>query len=161
MKERKPRNPRMQDPTEKARLAAAAEIEQRLDAPAGPGKPKEAKAKASKPAKVEKAAKADKPAKVDKPSKADRPAKAEKAPKPKALSALDAAAQVLAASDKPMRAIEIVGAMAKQGLWKSAGGKTPEATIYAAILREIQRKGPQARFRKVERGLFASSAKGA
>ena len=44
--------------------------------------------------------------------------------------------------------------MAKRGLWSSPNGKTPEATLYAAILREIGTKGDAARFRKVERGQF-------
>jgi hypothetical protein len=42
-----------------------------------------------------------------------------------------------------------------QGLWASPAGKTPEATLYAAITREIGRKGKAARFRKVDRGRFA------
>jgi hypothetical protein len=44
--------------------------------------------------------------------------------------------------------------MAARGLWSSPNGKTPEATLYAAILREISTKGEAARFRKVERGQF-------
>ena len=35
----------------------------------------------------------------------------------------------------------------------SPGGKTPEATLYASILRDT-RKGRHAQFRKVDRGLF-------
>ena len=46
-------------------------------------------------------------------------------------------------------------ALAAQGLWTSPGGKTPHATLYAAMLREITAKGSQARFKKVERGQFA------
>ena len=38
-------------------------------------------------------------------------------------------------------------------LW-STGGKTPHATLYAAIIREIAKKGKDARFRKVDRGRF-------
>lgn len=75
---------------------------------------------------------------------------------PKRISALDAAAQVLAASKEPMRAKDLIAAMADQGLWSSPNGKTPEATLYAAMIREIAAKGSEARFRKVERGLFAS-----
>jgi hypothetical protein len=44
--------------------------------------------------------------------------------------------------------------MATQGLWTSPGGKTPAATLYSAIIREIKLKGGEARFRKVERGKF-------
>jgi len=74
--------------------------------------------------------------------------------KPKRTTALDAAAQVLKASGKPMRAKELIDAMAEKGLWKSPGGATPHSTLYAALIREIATKGKDARFRKVERGLF-------
>ena len=74
--------------------------------------------------------------------------------KPKRVSALDAAVQVLRKASKPMRAKEMIAAMAKQGLWQSPAGKTPHATLYAAILREIGKKGDAARFRKGERGQF-------
>ena len=43
--------------------------------------------------------------------------------------------------------------MLAKGLWKTSG-KTPAATIYAAIIREIAAKGSESRFRKVERGKF-------
>ena len=45
--------------------------------------------------------------------------------------------------------------MAAKGYWKSPGGKTPAATLYSAILRECQKKGKDARFKKVDRGRFA------
>ena len=89
-------------------------------------------------------------------------AKGEKAPKtpkpvkPKRVSALDAAAQVLAASEVPMRAKEMIAAMEAKKLWTSPGGKTPEATLYAAIIREIAAKGTAARFKKHERGVFVA-----
>lgn len=80
---------------------------------------------------------------------------------PTRVSALDAAAQLLAVSKEPMRAKDLIAAMAEQGLWSSPNGKTPEATLYAAMIREIAAKGEGARFRKVERGLFAAgTAKG-
>lgn len=91
--------------------------------------------------------------------KANAP-KPAKEPKPKRVSALDAAAQVLAASETPMRAKELIAAMEAKGLWRSPGGKTPEATLYAAIVREIAAKGDAARFRKHDRGAFVA-AKGA
>jgi hypothetical protein len=37
---------------------------------------------------------------------------------------------------------------------RPVNGKTPPATIYAAILREIQKKGEGAWFRKAARGKF-------
>jgi hypothetical protein len=105
-------------------------------------------AKAKAPAKA-----APKPAKA---KGAKAPAKAKEDAKPKRVSALDAAAQVLAASRVPMRAKEMVAEMESKGLWKSPGGKTPEATPYAAIIREIAAKGNAARFKKHERGVFVA-----
>ena len=65
-----------------------------------------------------------------------------------------AAAKVLEEADEPLGCKEIVQRAFKKGYWASSG-KTPDATIYSAILREIQNKGDKARFRKVERGKFA------
>lgn len=81
--------------------------------------------------------------------------------KPKRVSALDAAAQILAKVGKPMRAQELITAMAEQGLWKSPAGKTPHATLYAAMMREARDKGDAARFQKVDRGMFAVRKVGA
>ncbi len=78
---------------------------------------------------------------------------------PKRLSALDAAAQVLAKGGAEMSAREMVAAMTEQGLWSSPGGKTPDATLYSAIIREIGAKGSDSRFRKTARGRFASNGK--
>jgi hypothetical protein len=111
--------------TEKARKAAIAEIQKRMDG--------------------------------DKPKTAKTP-KQPKEPKAKRVSALDAAAKVLAGSSKPMRATEMIAEMQAKGLWKSPDGKTPEATLYAAIIREIAAKGKDARFKKHERGVFVATA---
>ncbi|MDY7110218.1 MAG: winged helix-turn-helix domain-containing protein, partial [Planctomycetota bacterium] len=81
------------------------------------------------------------------------PAKKAKSDKPKKPSGLDAAAQVLAEAKEPMRCKEMVETMIAKGLWSSSG-KTPHATIYAAIIREIAGKGDQSRFKKTDRGLF-------
>jgi hypothetical protein len=75
--------------------------------------------------------------------------------KQKKLSALDAAAKVLGETGAPMTCPEMIGAMAAQGYWTSPGGKTPHATLYSAIAREIATKGDQARFTKADRGTFA------
>ena len=84
--------------------------------------------------------------------------KAERKPatgdKPKRRSALDAAAEVLRKAGKPMRSQELITAMAEQGLWSSPNGKTPAATLYSALLREIQQKGSETRFKKTDRGQF-------
>ena len=83
--------------------------------------------------------------------------KAPKEAKEKKLSAIDAAAQVLSASKEPMNAKEMIEAMATKGLWTSPGGKTPHATLYSAIIREIATKGKESRFVKKDRGQFAAS----
>ena len=74
------------------------------------------------------------------------------------MSALDAAAQVLANAKEPMNTKAMIEAMAAKGLWTSPGGKTPHATLYSAIIREIALKGKEARFVKTERGKFAAKA---
>ncbi len=81
-----------------------------------------------------------------------------KAPKPARPSGLSAAALVLAQAGEPMRCEEIVDRMLASGAWKT-NGKTPEATIYAAIIREIRDRGAESRFRKTDRGLFAATGK--
>lgn len=120
---------RKPDSVEKARQDAIASIEARL---------------AGKPSATPKTAKTAKAAKVAKPAA------------PRRTSALDAAATVLADATGPMRTKEMIATMSERGLWTSPGGKTPEATLYAAILREITTKGDAARFRKHDRGLFAA-----
>ncbi len=93
-----------------------------------------------------------------KPAAAKKPAtkKAAKAKdaKPKKISAIDAAAKVLGESKEALNTKQMVEAMASKGYWTSPGGKTPHATLYSAILREINEKGKDARFKKTERGHF-------
>jgi hypothetical protein len=71
----------------------------------------------------------------------------------KKLSCMAAALKVLAESGEPMNAKEMIDAMEAKGYWSSPGGKTPHATLYSAILRELSR-GDQSRFVKTERGRF-------
>ena len=40
-----------------------------------------------------------------------------------------------------------------KGYWKS-DGKTPHATVYSAIIREISSRGKDSRFKRTERGKF-------
>ncbi|HEY7158955.1 MAG TPA: winged helix-turn-helix domain-containing protein, partial [Gemmataceae bacterium] len=87
-------------------------------------------------------------------AKRKRQTKMPAAPKEKKLSALDAAAKVLAEVGQAMSCQELIGAMAAKGYWTSPGGKTPHATLYSAILREITTKGTASRFVKAERGKF-------
>lgn len=88
-------------------------------------------------------------------TKAAKPAKATAKPDAKRLSQIEAAVSVLAKAGEPMNCKAMVEAMAKQGLWSSPGGKTPEGTLYASILRNINTNGKDARFKKVDRGQFA------
>jgi hypothetical protein len=96
-------------------------------------------------------------AQAPKTAKATKPKAAKtKARKEKKVSAIDAAAQVLAGAKEPMTAKEMIEAMATKALWTSPGGKTPHATLYSAIIREISLKGKESRFVKSERGKFAA-----
>lgn len=79
--------------------------------------------------------------------------RAPKGAQERGLSGLDAAAKVLQEAGEPLDCKTIVERAFEKGYWRS-DGKTPAATIYSAILREIQAKGPQARFRKASRGKF-------
>ena len=58
------------------------------------------------------------------------------------MSQLQAAIAVLKKARKPMSCKEMVEAMATQNLWSSPGSKTPHATLYSAILRDL-RNGPE------------------
>lgn len=40
---------------------------------------------------------------------------------------------------------------------RSRWNHPPDATLYAAMIREIAAKGKESRFRKLERGLFAAA----
>lgn len=93
------------------------------------------------------------------PAKAEAKAKPA-APSPKAvpqkgLGLLSAAAAVLERSDTPMSVKAMIEAAKSDGLWTPGSGKTPEQTLYSAIIREIRDKGNASRFRKEGRGLFA------
>ncbi|HBG25941.1 MAG: hypothetical protein A2Y10_19345 [Planctomycetes bacterium GWF2_41_51] len=84
------------------------------------------------------------------PSKDVNPTKVKK------LGGLLAAFMVLADAKEPLGCQELVKRMIDQGMWKS-GGKTPAATIYSAIIREIKEKGVDSRFTKTERGKFIAA----
>ena len=113
-------------------------------------KKKVSKKATSSPQGAKKTAKASKDApKTRKADTGERRAKGAKRP-----GGLDAAAKVLAEAGEPMGCKAIVERMLASGLWQTKG-KTPAATIYAAIIREIAAKGDKARFRKTDRGKFA------
>jgi len=72
------------------------------------------------------------------------------------MSGLDAAAKVLGDAGAPLNAKEMLERIQAAGLW-ATNGKTPQATLYAAIIREIAAKGKDSRFRKTERGRFTAA----
>ena len=78
---------------------------------------------------------------------------------PKRPGALHAAVKVLAEAGEALSCKELIERMAVKGYWSSPAGKTPSATLYSAILRELKTKGSEARFKKVERGKFALNEK--
>ena len=98
---------------------------------------------------------ADAPASAKAEAKAKPAAPSPKAVPPKGLGLLSAAAAVLERSDAPMSVKAMIEAAKSEGLWTPGSGKTPEQTLYSAIIREIRDKGNASRFRKEGRGLFA------
>ena len=90
-------------------------------------------------------------------TRATEPKKAAPDRTTKKMSAIDAAAKVLGEAGAAMNCQEMIKAMGEKGYWTSPGGKTPHATLYSAILRELQNKGNDARFQKTERGKFTAS----
>ena len=129
----------------KVRIKSAQKLRRRVDAPGADS--------GAKKARGDQAAKKQTKRDTGKHGAVDAAMKAVKADKEKRMSGLDAAAQVLKAAKGPLTTKEMVERMLAKGLWQT-GGKTPAATIYSAILREITTKGKDARFRKAERGKF-------
>ncbi|WP_144054883.1 HTH domain-containing protein [Rhodopirellula europaea] len=74
----------------------------------------------------------------------------------KRMSRIDAALAVWKTARKTLSCKEMVEAMAKAKLWTSPGGKTPDATLYSAILRDIG-KGSDARLKKAAPGGFTKA----
>lgn len=68
------------------------------------------------------------------------------------LSLIDAAIEVLGKAKEPMNCKEMVQAVFDAKLWAPGTGKTPHATLYSAILRDLKSETP--RFAKVDRGQF-------
>jgi len=72
------------------------------------------------------------------------------------MSCLDAAAKVLGEAKEPLSTTQMIEKMAAKGYWTSPGGKTPAATLYSAILRDLK-KGKDSRFKKTDKGRFAAN----
>ena len=107
-------------------------------------------------------ASADTPKAAAKAAKAAAKAAPKAAPKTEAaavpkkgLSLLNAAATVLERSGEAMPVRAMIEEAKASGLWTPTGGKTPEQTLYSAIIREIKDKGGASRFRKDGRGRFS------
>lgn len=114
--------------------------------------PKSTKAKAKvSTAKAAKRTRATSVAESNSPPTTDR---ATTAAKP--VSGLDAAAQVLREAAVALTTQDLVKRMLDGGLWTTKG-KTPAATLYSAMIREISAKGSASRFRKGGPGLFAAA----
>lgn len=148
-----PRAAKPADATEKLRKAAIAEIEQRIAGTETATTPKGKRAKAAKPAKAKVA---PAPAAEKAPAKAAKPKREPKAKRP---SGLDLAAKALEMAGQPLNAQQLATAAITLG-WQTSG-KTPHATLYAAVIREIAAKGRDSRFTKTDRGLFTSNRKAA
>ncbi|MBI1375826.1 MAG: hypothetical protein GC159_24210 [Phycisphaera sp.] len=125
--------PRIKADQENARLA-----EQRAKSPDGMTASERAMASSAKPAKN---------------ATPKKKASGGKAKAKTKMSGLDAVAKVLGETGEPMNCKAMVDSAIAKGYWKT-GGKTPAATIYAAITREITTKGKDARFKKAGRGQF-------
>jgi hypothetical protein len=91
------------------------------------------------------------------PIKPKRVAKKADGDQPKRMSALAAAHKVLCEATEPLNVQQMIEAMTSKGYWTSPGGKTPHATLYSAILRELA-KGETSRFVKTERGRFVAAS---
>jgi hypothetical protein len=146
------------------RIKSAQRLRGRVSAPATDADAGMAKPAAKPPVKKKLTAAERKARRQQPPAKDGKPTPAAKkagAPKEKKLSLIDAAVQVLGKAKEPMGTKEMVAQITEQNLWSPrSGGKTPHATLYSAILRELQKKGTDARFQKAERGRF-TLAKGA
>lgn len=73
-----------------------------------------------------------------------------KAAPEKSLSLINAAHKVLLEEGRAMSCPEMVKAVIAKGYWQKGTGKTPEMTLYAAILREL--KTSSERFKRSEVG---------
>jgi hypothetical protein len=78
--------------------------------------------------------------------------------KPERHSLLNLAAKALAEAGRPMTCKEMVDKVLATGLWQTKG-RTPSATLYSAVIREVATKGESARFCKVDKGKFAAATK--
>ena len=141
--------------TEKARKAAIAEIDTRL---AGGRQDHEVPSPKETTNNARLAAHSGpNTAKATKPRKKPKDATHANVAAHKRPSGLDLAARILSESKEPLGAKSLAERAMAAG-WNTSG-RTPEATIYSAIIREIKAKGKASRFSKAGRGLFSAAAK--
>lgn len=69
------------------------------------------------------------------------------------MKALDAIYQVLQEAGEPLETQHIARTIIDRGLWKS-DGKNPEGSIRTVLAVDIQKRGKQSRFRRINRGVF-------
>ena len=140
------------------RLRSAKFVDQKaLDAAVAEKTEKKAQTKTAKAEKAAAKAKAEPPAEAaDKSGETQAPATTSEV-KEKKMGLVSAAIQILKdGANTPMSVKEMVEQVTAKGLWSPArGGKTPAATLYAAIFREIRQKGEASRFTQTDRGKFA------
>ena len=72
----------------------------------------------------------------------------------RAVYSVERIASLLGKAREPMSCKDMIAAMTTKGLWTSPAGETPDATLYASILRDL-RKGKDSRFVKAGPGRFA------
>ena len=70
------------------------------------------------------------------------------------MTVLEAIEAVLAGEGAPLHYREITKRVLAKGLWKTAG-KTPEATVNARLVVEINQHGKNSRFQRTDKGIFA------
>ena len=73
------------------------------------------------------------------------------------VSQMDAAVQILKEAGQELNCKEMVRRMIEKRLWETKG-RTPGATLSAALQRDIAKRGEASRFKKTARGLFGLSA---
>lgn len=134
----------------KVRIKTAQKLRNKINVPKDDEKPAARQPVKKKLTAAERRARGKQQTKPDKPA----PAKKADTPKEKKLSLIDAAVQVLGDAKAPLNTKQMVEQITERGLWSPGSGKTPHATLYSSILRELQKKGADARFTKVERGQF-------
>ena len=138
------------------RLRSAKFVDQKaLDAAVAEKTEKKAQTKTAKAEKAVPAAEAPAAA-ADKSSEAQAPATTSEV-KEKKMGLVSATIQILKdGANAPMNVREMVEQVTAKGLWSPArGGKTPAASLYASIFREIKQKGEASRFTQTDRGKFA------